>query len=175
MGTAISSQETAHSRPIQTLDNGCCECRKHNRERGAYDSLQRTAQNVDSVANESQLHSREDPKLQIKENDNIDWDTLKHDLKDGFYIRSSVQVLQPIPNWTIEEQTVLIQSLHIHPQARKSEAYRRRLTIQVQRQLQGKTAEDIELCYRRLLTPQKYGLKPDMIAKGKSNGMIFDT
>ena len=61
--------------------------------------------------------------------------------------------LEPLPNWTLGQQRIIIDSLKVHPQARENKEYRRRLIMtRTRHQLPEKSVEEIEECYRHLQT-----------------------
>jgi hypothetical protein len=66
---------------------------------------------------------------------------------------------EPLINWTIEEQQVLIDSLNKHPQARENESYRRRLIDRVRRELPNKSLGEIRECCAYLLELRLAGVR----------------
>ena len=61
--------------------------------------------------------------------------------------------LEPLPNWTLGQQQIIIDSLKVHPQARENKEYRLRLIMtRTRHQLPEKSVEEIEECYRHLQT-----------------------
>jgi hypothetical protein len=57
---------------------------------------------------------------------------------------------EPLTNWTVQEQRVLLAELKEHPQARTQSELLQTLFIKVQRTLPHKSMADIQECYRYL-------------------------